>query len=163
MTTEHALLLHTVVASPAPYRPTEIVGGGAPLATPPDESVAASRQDVVVFPDSMANMPCVKDRSGDLVPLFQIFAVMEENTDFVELYESLPHVEPCAVERAVEFIYTRLQSNSIGLLIEPLTTQYGHGAYLFERIREIAAGLTTFIVTTQERIRPPHYLPPRNT
>ena len=135
MTTEDALLLHTVVASPAPYRPTEIAGGGTSLATPPDESVAVSGQDIVVFPDTMANMPCVKDRSGNFVPLFQIFAVMEENTDFVRLYESLPHLQPCAIEGAVELIYTRLQSNSMGLLIEPLTTEYGHGAELFESIR----------------------------
>lgn len=94
-----------------------------------------SGKDMVGLPPSMGGMPCVPDERGEPVPLFHVFAVMEENTDFVAVCESLPGLSAAAIQAASDFMYSSLQKNFVGLDIEPLVEAYGHGPALFREIR----------------------------
>lgn len=97
----------------------------------------AQHREGIFFPENMGSMPCVKNKKGSFVPLFHVFAVMEEKTDFVAVCRELPDLYPAAISNVSNFIYGALQANTTGIRIEPLIEQYGHGRTLFSTIERM--------------------------
>ncbi|MFH0964521.1 MAG: hypothetical protein V2A58_10985 [Planctomycetota bacterium] len=93
----------------------------------------------VEMAEDMGYMPCVRDKSNRLVPIFHVFAVMEETSDFAEMCDSLAELSAGAVEEAIRYISDRLQGNTAGLDIENLIEEHGYGHVLFGKIRELIA------------------------
>ena len=120
------------------------------IATSPPEAVYTAwctlvprqARGPVVLADELGSMPCVRAPNGELVPLFHVFAVMEENLDFVEVCRELPGVSPADVSAAFDFMYQALQANTARLDIEPLIERYGHGSRLLEEVRQHMARST---------------------
>lgn len=103
----------------------------------PEATPSNGPGEVVVFPASLGCLPCVVDSHGEYVPLFHIFAVFEENTDFGDVCEHLPDLSAGTVHWVSEFIYRALQANVLGLDLEPLIESFGHGPQLLEAIARL--------------------------
>jgi hypothetical protein len=113
---------------------TEMASAGAEELSRPDS--ASVGQPIVFRAVDFGLMPCVLDRSGASIPVFHVFAVMEENMDFREVCDALPDISPGTVEAVSEFIYQALQTNLAGVSVEPLVEQYGHGRSMFTKLSQ---------------------------
>ena len=51
---------------------------------------------------------CMQDKTGKWVPLFHVFAILEENLDFVAACKEMPDMPAGDVDSVIRYIYAML-------------------------------------------------------
>lgn len=90
----------------------------------------------LVFPAELGCIPCVRAGQENSIPLFWIFAVLEEQLDLEAARAELPQVTAGDLYCALRTIDSALRANSADVRIEDLIDEYGYTREMLDQLRE---------------------------